>query len=406
MTLKSETVNDVSNFIYHCTKVCDEIKSKHVHCKYCSFKHVDFWNIKRHVLQCHINRAVQFNGKLFYPCKLKHMELGITERYHFHCPICKTTISNTQPFFLLMQRHLLTTDDREANSNKSRAGDRNSEEEQSCNQKTCSTKVDEAKTTKNPFLSKCSICQKSMHPKSMPRRYRRVHFKEMVPSCARVNEQQEIFFLQKRMSGGILYRSHVKNMCNGNCFHSECEDDACTDYMKVAKLSGIPSVECIYLQQCNEGYTIALKQTLSLDSLKDFSEDRQLKLLSDSTISPCGALHKKRQKRNSQIFWLPCMTAKSLFIHFSVLDDGVHYYAKLGRVTVTADMLHEYLDCSCCARRRGCVHKAICKWYLYENKLLNKLLGIMSKVRSRIKFMKMNLTGNVKSKLIHPKILT
>ena len=78
MTIESETVNDVSNFIYHCTNVCDEIKSKHVHCKYCSFRRVDFWNIKRHVLQGHINRAVKLNGKLFYPCKLKLMELGIT----------------------------------------------------------------------------------------------------------------------------------------------------------------------------------------------------------------------------------------------------------------------------------------------------------------------------------------
>ena len=60
-------------------------------------------------------------------------------------------------------------------------------------------------------------------------------------------------------------------MCNGNCFHSECEDDTCTDYMKVAKLSGMPSVECIHLQQCNEAYIIAPKQTLLLDSLKDLS---------------------------------------------------------------------------------------------------------------------------------------
>ena len=63
--------------------------------------------------------------------------------------------------------------------------------------------------------------------------------------------------MRKRMSGSILYRSHVKKMCNGNYFHFECEDDACTDYMKVAKLSGMPSVECIHLQQCNEAYTIA-----------------------------------------------------------------------------------------------------------------------------------------------------
>ena len=49
-----------------------------------------------------------------------------------------------------------------------------------------------------------------MHPKSMPRHYKKVHFKEMVPSCVCVDEQQGIFFVRKRMSGGILYRSHVK----------------------------------------------------------------------------------------------------------------------------------------------------------------------------------------------------
>ena len=145
-------MNDVSNFIYYCTNVCDEIKSKYIHCNYCSFKHVNFGNIKQHVLQCCINRVVKFNGKLFYPCLLKHMELGITKKYHFHCPVCKTTIFNRQLYFLHMQCHLQATNDCEANSNKSRASDPNSKEEQSCNQKTCSTEVGEAKTTKILFF--------------------------------------------------------------------------------------------------------------------------------------------------------------------------------------------------------------------------------------------------------------
>ena len=110
-----------------------------------------------------------------------------------------------------------------------------------------------------------------------------------------------------------------------------------------------------------------------MNSLKDLSGDGQLKLLSDSTISRCGALQESAKKEQSNL--LVAVHDSERFIHFSVLDDGVHYYAKLGRVTVTADMLHGYLDCSCCARRRGCVHKAIFKWYLHESKLLNKLLG-------------------------------
>ena len=64
-----------------------------------------------------------------------------------------------------MQRHLLTTDDCEANSNKSRAGDRNSEEEQSCNQKTCSTKVGEAKTTKTFFFQNVPSAKSPCIPK-------------------------------------------------------------------------------------------------------------------------------------------------------------------------------------------------------------------------------------------------
>ena len=84
-------------------------------------------------------------------------------------------------------------------------------------------------------------------------------------------------------------------------------------------------------------------------------------------------LYKSAKKEQSNL--LVAVHDSERFIHFFVLDDGVHYYAKLGRVTVTADMLHEYLHCSCCARRRGCIHNAICKWHLHENKLLNKSLG-------------------------------
>ena len=57
-----------------------------------------------------------------------------------------------------------------------------------------------------------------------------------------------------------------------------------------------------------------------------------------------------------------------------MFDNAIHYYAKLGRVAVTADMLNGFLDCNCCSRKRGCVHKAVCKWFFYENEMLNKFL--------------------------------
>ena len=57
-----------------------------------------------------------------------------------------------------------------------------------------------------------------------------------------------------------------------------------------------------------------------------------------------------------------------------MFDNVVHYYAKLGRVAVTADMLNGFLDCNCCSRKRGCIHKAVCKWFFYENIMLNNFL--------------------------------
>ena len=63
------------------------------------------------------------------------------------------------------------------------------------------------------------------------------------------------------------------------------------------------------------------------------------------------------------------------FMHFSVFDGGVHYYAKLGQATVTADLKQGTLDSCCCLRKRGCVHKAVCKWYLILEGMLKKFLG-------------------------------
>ena len=98
--------DDISLFIAYCTDFCDIInKSRHIHFNYSSFKHTDYWCAMRHVLQCHINRAVKFKDNYIYPCKIKHAELGISERCHFHCPICLKTVFSKQPFCFHLERH-------------------------------------------------------------------------------------------------------------------------------------------------------------------------------------------------------------------------------------------------------------------------------------------------------------
>ncbi|PIK60069.1 hypothetical protein BSL78_02974 [Apostichopus japonicus] len=61
---------------------------------------------------------------------------------------------------------------------------------------------------------------------------------------------------------------------------------------------------------------------------------------------------------------------KSRYQHFSVFNNAIDYYARLGRCVVTFDKDGTVLNCACCKQSRSCVHKGMCIWYLKECDLL------------------------------------
>ena len=366
---------DYELFIKECDdSICLKKPEKHFHCQYCSFLCEHLWRTKRHIQMCHISRAISFNNEVVYPCKIKHLDITNVTRLHYHCPVYDVTVYDGKPF----REHLKTHAKTSTTCPSSTANDAivNKKLETELN---IMEELKDQSTRNNPTMKKCDICNKLMHAKSIVRHKRDVHDTSSIPDCVCVDDMKGIFFVRKYFAKrGVPYRTHVQKLIKPDVFSISCEMDACIDYMNVAKRSGMPITECIHLQQCSKSPLYVPKKVLSFNTLENLSGKGQLKILSDQTISNCKKLHQIAAKGDTHL--IVAVGIDDRFIHFSVMDEGIHYYAKLGRVTVVADMHKGYLDCSCCSRNRGCLHKGICKWYLHEaGKLEN--LGVNNLVK-------------------------
>lgn len=105
------------------------------------------------------------------------------------------------------------------------------------------------------------------------------------------------------------------------------------------------------------------------DAIKDLSPSGAYRMFTSERIEECIALKACADKNNSRCI-VP-IKESTRFIHFSVYDGNVHYYSRFGRVIATADMQRGTLDCRCCRRKRSCIHKCICLWYLRQDNLLD-----------------------------------
>ena len=92
-------------------------------------------------------------------------------------------------------------------------------------------------------------------------------------------------------------------------------------------------------------------------------------MLKPETVELCRNLKQKALDDEEEMI-VP-VKESDRYIHFSVYDGKVHYYSRFGRVVVTADLFNGTLDCRCSRRKRRCIHKSICHWYLCQHKLLD-----------------------------------
>ena len=354
------------------------MSNKHKHCKLCNKAFTTPFRCKRHFIQSHVNRAVPYYGNYCYPCKLSHDNLGKSERFHFHCPVCQCTILNRDPFIKHLKLHESketpqTHGDLEMDNkrgSKENAITKDCEEDGST---AGNGKYSDEDTTISrgtiPEMKECSICGKSMRQKSLARHYRDIHDKEIVSVATCVDKDNGIFLVRNSSRGGVRYPVHVKKVMDSENAGVQCEKSECMDYMRAAWRSGIPTAECKHLQEVGKNPVFPESVILSPETIEDLSPSGEYRMLTEERIIECKELRFEARRKNSEC--IVSVADGSRFIHLSVFDGNVNYFSKFGRVIVTADVENGTLDCCCCRRRRICIHKCICLWCFRENNLID-----------------------------------
>ena len=137
-------------------------------------------------------RAVDVEGKMCYPCKVQHKDLGKCERAHYHCPICDSTFFIRQQF----QNHVLS-------HNKSLQAvnpEVTSVKDESVTQEENIAKLEqqpgEPKAKKKRSDRKeCPICGLEMDQHSIGRHCRTIHQEEIVTPSVCADKQLRIFMV-------------------------------------------------------------------------------------------------------------------------------------------------------------------------------------------------------------------
>lgn len=255
--MDTEEQSGFQDYFLNCseTKTMDcDMSNKHKHCKLCYKTFTTPFRCQRHFVQSHVNRAVPYNGKFCYPCKLSHENQGKSERFHFHCPLCQCTIINRDPFIKHLKDHNDSKETPQTHGDCEKDNKRGSEEnvtnkdddeDGSCvDQEKYSNEDSTISRRAIPEMKECSICGKSMRQKNLARHYRDIHEKEIVNVATCVDEDNGIFLVRNSSRGGVGYPLHVKKVMGSENVGIQCEKSECMDYMRVAWRSGIKTAEC------------------------------------------------------------------------------------------------------------------------------------------------------------------
>ena len=188
-----------------------------------------------------------------------------------------------------------------------------------------------------------------------------------------VDEEGGLFLVRNSCHGGVGYPIHVKKVM-GKEHGVQCEVKECTDYMRVAWKSGLKTAMCRHLQAVDTNCVFPAETELVPDALQDLSASGSYRMFTNDRVEECIALKACAEKAKSPCF-VPVGESKR-FTHFSIYAGDVHYYSRFGRVVVTADLMNGTLDCRCCRRKRSCIHKCMCLWYLRQEDLLENFRAV------------------------------
>lgn len=188
-----------------------------------------------------------------------------------------------------------------------------------------------------------------------------------------VDFEKGIFLISRTFSGTMhpIHCQHKTNSPNAaKPVSSACEVNECLDAAGVARRSGHPAFECVHLQSVQYARPFEVPVNLRDDSLEEIVGGR-FKWFTVKQKDMCLS----RREKASEAGGSPLVvrfpndeyeTHSSRTIFFSVYDGGIHYWSRFGRAVVSFDSQTCRWSCACCRAKVSCIHKAICKWFLYQ----------------------------------------
>ena len=158
---------------------------------------------------------------------------------------------------------------------------------------------------------------------------------------------------------------HVKKISSGENSGTTCDNGPCREAQLAAFRGDIACFECDHarsIQYAEDGVEINLDDK-SLESMVALS------LISENKANSAKALKEHARSKNSALcVYLPlARDSTEATINLSIHTKDVRYYSRLSRTIVSYDKRRNTLSCRCCRIGRHCSHKAVGKWYLFQD---------------------------------------
>ena len=275
-------------------------------------------------------------------------------RSHWHCALCSKFFQRKSK----MQSHL-NTHSKKPQQSRPRG----------------STKRDKSATPKL-VCPECDGMFTSKH--SLQRHIRENHNAKLVRSIQPgrflrgvcVDFREGIFMISRTFSG-TMHPIHCRHSTHGAytaAGSSACEVEDCRDAAKVGRQSGHPAYECVHLQSVQYAAPFQQPGPLRPGSLNELIDGR--KWLKESRRQSCRSYLSKAEQNGSPLVVQFPIGDTNLHstrrLYFSVYEGAAHYWSRFGRVVVTFQKESRLWACACSSGKVGCAHKAIAKWFLYQ----------------------------------------
>ena len=311
-----------------------------------------------------------FLGKYSVVCHLPHDDINTR---HFHCPVCCKLIKKKENMITHLKRCQGLKENTSKNTNVSNRTenivfyDRDESEENTS--KTTFNDQPVEKTSLSSKKTKCKECGKIVNKKWL-RRHSKIHeikINEINQNrhhhTVLIDEKMGIFCSAINLSGPTV-PVHVVKRTVGSNQETFCENQHCIDAKETARRGNNQSYECSHIKSVAyacRGIDIFLRDE-SLRQLREGNFITQARyeemiLYKDNAISTGSSLLVKIP---------PMPNASTRYVYLSIATDMQRYWSKVGRTIVTFDSVQNSFSCRCSTAKRYCSHKAIAKWFIFQ----------------------------------------